>query len=183
MQARVALTSLNQDQKNLSGFDKHISSFSLLSACSGITNYHALLEWFLQGLDPQIVIQLTLSRAVKASTTMEELYSKASEIEGGYCHIASLRREPQPSYGGGSHHHDSNAMDMDHLILSLVEQAYHMYENHYFICHKEGCSTRNHPGYNQSHPTGSWCNNSKPSQTAHATVVSTTPHSIPPILI
>ena len=44
MQARVALTSLNQDQKNPSGFNKYISSFFLLSVHSGITNYHALLE-------------------------------------------------------------------------------------------------------------------------------------------
>ena len=68
--AQVALTSLNQDWKNPSGFNKYISSFSLLSVHSGITNYHALLEWFPCGLDPQITVQLTLLGAVKASTTM-----------------------------------------------------------------------------------------------------------------
>ena len=47
VQARVAFASLNQDQKNPSGFDKYISSSFLLSVCSGITNYHALSEWFL----------------------------------------------------------------------------------------------------------------------------------------
>ena len=166
MQARVALTLLNQDQKNPSGFNKYISSFSLLSVQSGITNYHVLSEWFLCRLNPQIVVQLTVSGAVKASTTIEKLYSKASKIKGGYYHIASLRRGPQPSYGGGGHHHDPNAMNMDHLTLSPVKQAHHMCENHCFICHKEGCFTRNHPGYNQSHPMGSWHNNSKPSQTA-----------------
>ena len=144
-----------------------------------MTNYHTLLEWSLRGLDPQIVIYLTLSGAVKASTTMEELYPKAFKIEGGYCHITSLRRGPQPSYGGSSCHHDSNAMDMDYLTLSPVEQAHHMHENCCFICHKEGCSTRNHPGYNWNHPTGNWHNNPKPSQTAHARVISTTPHSTP----
>ena len=178
-QAQVALVSLNQDWKNSSGFDKYISSFSFLLVCSGIINYHTLLEWFLQGLDLQIAIQLTPTGAVKASTTMEEPYSKASEIEGEYCHITLLRRGPQPSYGGGSHYHNPNAMDMDHLTLSLVEQACHMHENCCFICHKEGCSTRNHPGYNQSHPMGSWHNNLKLSQTAHTKVVSTTLHSTP----
>ena len=178
-QAQVALTSLNQDWKNPSGFDKYISSFSLLSICFRITNYHALSEWFLRGLDPQITVWLTLSGAVKASTTMEELYSKASEIKGGYWCIASLRRGPQPSYGGGNCHHDPDAMDMDHLTLSPVEQAHHMCENCCFICHKEGCSTRNYPGYNQNHPMGSWHNNSKPSQTAHAKVISTTLHLTP----
>ena len=167
-QARVALASLNQDQKNPSGFDKYISSFFLLSVCSGITNCHTLLKWFLQGLNLQIMVQLTLLEAVKAS-----------KIKEGYCHIASLRRGPQPSFEGGSHHHNPNAMDMDHLMLSLVEQACHMCENYCFICHKKGCSTRNHPGYNQSCPTGSWHNNLKPSQTAHARVISTTPHSTP----
>ena len=99
VQAQVALASLNQDQKNPSEFDKYISSFSLLSIQSRITDYHTLSEWFLRGLDPQIVVQLTLLGAVKVSTTMEELYSKASEIEGGYCHITSLRRGPQPLLG------------------------------------------------------------------------------------
>ena len=151
-QAQVALASLNQDWKNSSGFDKYIS-FSLLSVHSGITDYHALSEWFLRGLNPQITVQLTLSGAVKASTTMEELYSKTSEIKGGYCQITSLRRGPQPSYGGGSHHHDPNAMDVDRLTLSPVEQACHMRKNCCFISHKKGCSTRNHPGYNQNCPT------------------------------
>ena len=94
VQAQVALTLLNQDQKNPSGFDKYISSLFLLLVCSGITDYHALLEWFLWGLDLQIVIQLTLLGAVKASTTMEKLYSKASEIEGGYHYITSLKIGP-----------------------------------------------------------------------------------------
>ena len=70
----------------------------------------------------------------------------------------------------------TNAMDMDCLMLSLVERAHHIHENCCFIYHKEGCSTRNHPGYNRSCPTGSWCNNPKPSQTVHARVVSTTLH-------
>ena len=46
-QAQVTLTSLNQDWKNPSGFNKYISSFSLLSVQFRITDYHALLEWFL----------------------------------------------------------------------------------------------------------------------------------------
>ena len=110
---------------------------------------------------------------------MEELYSKASEIKRGYHHITSLRRGPQPFYGGSSHHHDPNAMDVDHLTLSLVEWDCHICENCCFICHKEGCSTRNHPGYSQNCLTDSWHNNSKPFQTAHARAVSTTPHSTP----
>ena len=43
-QARVTLPSLNQDQKNPSGFNKYIFSFSLLSVHSGIIDYHALLK-------------------------------------------------------------------------------------------------------------------------------------------
>ena len=70
-------------------------------------------------------------------------------------------------------------MDVDHFMLFPIEQAHHMCKNHCFICHKEGCSTRNHSGYNWSCPTGSWYNNSKPSQTAHARVISTTLHSTP----
>ena len=179
VQAWVALALLNQDQKNSSGFDKYISSFFLLSTHSRITDYHTLLEWFLWALNLQIAVQLTLSEAVQASTTMEELYSKASKIEGGYRCITSLRRRPQSSYGGGNHHHNPNAKDVDCLMLSPVEPTHYMCENHCFICHKEGCSTRNHPGYNQNRPMGSWCNNLKPSQTTHTRVISTTSHSTP----
>ena len=46
-QAQVTLASLNQDWKSPSRFNKYISSFSLLSVHSGITNYHTLSEWFL----------------------------------------------------------------------------------------------------------------------------------------
>ena len=54
-----------------------------------------------------------------------------------------------------------------------------MCETHCFICHKEGCPTRNYLGYNWNCPTDSWHNNSKPSQTAYAWVISTTPHLTP----
>ena len=74
---------------------------------------------------------------------------------------------------------DPNAMDMDCLTLSLVEHTHHMCKNHCFIYHKEGHSTRNHPGYNCGCPTGSWCINLKPSQTAHVRAISTTSHSTP----
>ena len=157
-QAQVTLTLLNQDQKNPSGFDKYISSFFLLSVHSGITNYHALLEWFLHSLNTQIAVQLTLYGAIKATIIMEELYSKASEIEGSYCHIITLRKGPQPSYGEGGYHHNPNTMDMDHLMLFPVKHTCHMCENYCFICHKEDCSTRNHPN--------SWFTNLKPSKTA-----------------
>ena len=81
--------------------------------------------------------------------------------------------------GGSGHYHNPNAMDMDHLTLSLVEYACHMCKNYCFICHKEGCSTRNHPGYNHGHPAGSWHANLKPSQIVHSRIVSTTPHLTP----
>ena len=178
-QCKLELPLLHSTKTRRTPQDLTNTSPPFLSVHSRITDYHALSEWFLQGLDLQIVVQLTLSGAVKASTTMEELYSKASEIEGGYCCIASLRRGPQPSYGEGSCYHNPYAMDMDHLMLSPVEWVHHMHEKHCFICHKEGCSARNHPGYSWNRPTGSWCNNSKPSQTAHTRVISTTPHSTP----
>ena len=94
---------------------------------------------------------------------MEELHSKASKIEESYCSITTLRREPQPLYGEGGCHHDSNAMDVDHLTLSLVKHACNMHENYCFICHKEHYSTRNHPDYNRGHPIGSWNANPEPS--------------------
>ena len=40
---------------------------------------------------------------------------------------------------------DPNAMDIDAIWLSPVERAEHMKYNKYFICHKVGCHTKNHP--------------------------------------
>ena len=54
-----------------------------------------------------------------------------------------------------------------------------MHKNCCFICHEEGYSTRNHPGYNCNCSKGSWQNNPKPSQTAYSRTISTTPHSTP----
>ena len=110
---------------------------------------------------------------------MEELYSKASKIEKGYYYIATLRRGLQPLYRGGGHHHNQNTMNMDHLTLSLVEHTHHMHKYHCFICHKEGCSTRNYPGYNHGHLVDSWCANPKPSQTVNTRIVSTTSYLTP----
>ena len=107
---------------------------------------------------------------------MEELYSKASEIKRSYCHIATLRGGPQLLYREGGHHHNPNAMDIDHLMLSPVECTCHIYKNYCFIRYKKGYSTRNHPGYNCGHPAGIWHTNLKPSQTAHARIVFSTPH-------
>ena len=92
VQAQVVLILLNENWKNSSGFNKYISSFSLLSIHSRITNYHVLSEWFFCGLDPYIKVQLTLCEAINAFTTMEELYSKAFEIKRSYHHITMLRR-------------------------------------------------------------------------------------------
>ena len=40
---------------------------------------------------------------------------------------------------------DPNAMDIDAIWLSLVKRAEYMKHNKYFICHKIGCHTKNHP--------------------------------------
>ena len=40
---------------------------------------------------------------------------------------------------------DPNIMDIDAIRLSPIERAEHMKYNKYFICHKVGCHTKNHP--------------------------------------
>ena len=41
---------------------------------------------------------------------------------------------------------DPMAMDVDRIYLSPTQRAEHIRNNKCFICHRVGCSTRNHPG-------------------------------------
>ena len=60
VQARVALASLNQDQKDSLGFDKYIFSFSLLSVHSEITDYCYDQYFFINGLSIFFTFSLIL---------------------------------------------------------------------------------------------------------------------------
>ena len=51
-----------------------------------------------------------------------------------------------PSPGPRRSNRDSMAMDVDRIYLTPTQQAEHIRNNKCFICHKVGCSTRNHPG-------------------------------------
>jgi hypothetical protein len=67
-------------------------------------------------------------------------------------------------------------MVVDALRLSPVERAEHTRKNQCFICHKVGCSTRNHrkDGRNTT-PTSSPC----PYRPPQVRAVETTPHPAP----
>ena len=45
------------------------------------------------------------------------------------------------------------AMDVNWIYLNLVQRAEHICNNKCFICHRVGCSTRNHPRNEGSTPT------------------------------
>ena len=68
-----------------------------------------------------------------------------------------------------------NAMDVDAVRLSPVERARHMKENRCFICHKVGCSTRNHPRKNSDNPP-----TRPPRNPARARVTTVEPVAPPP---
>ena len=50
------------------------------------------------------------------------------------------------SSGSKKNSQDPNTMDVNWIYLTPVQQAEHLGNNKCLICHKVGCSTRNHPG-------------------------------------
>ena len=44
------------------------------------------------------------------------------------------------------------AMDVDRIYLTPTQRTEHIRNNKCFICHKVGCSTRNHPGTKNQTP-------------------------------
>ena len=47
---------------------------------------------------------------------------------------------------------DPMAMEIDRIYLTPTQRAEHIRNNNCFICHRVGCSTRNHPGTKNKPP-------------------------------
>ena len=80
---------------------------------------------------------------------------KAGQFYNAAIHMKKLQEGTQyiPSDSGSKKNtRDPMAMDIDRIYLTPVQRAEHICNNKCFICHKVGCSTRNHPGTKRSAP-------------------------------
>ena len=115
----------------------------MATAQTEIKNEETLIEAFATGLDPSLG-QMVLS-VKDISTMLNEWIRQASKFHAQQKQITALR-------GGGSIRsflsrtmRDPNTMDINTIRLSPIERAEHMKHNKYFICHRVGCHTKNHP--------------------------------------
>ena len=125
------------------GFQKYVADLQLAAAQTGIKDEETFIETFATRLDPTLG-QMVLS-VKDIPIILNEWIRQASKFHGQQKQIAALWR-------GGSIRSflprttwDSNAMDIDAICLSPIEKAKHIKHNKYFICHKVGCHTKNHP--------------------------------------
>ena len=148
--ARRQLERLKQRTADTNGFSSYVSDFRLAAAKAGFaeTNY-TLIDYFIKGLNTRL-IEMVLS-----------MENPPADLPGWIKHASKFNSQLQrirSIQSGSSFHshsrppHDPNAMDVDAIRLSPVERAHHMKENRCFICHKVGCSTRNHPRKNSDNP-------------------------------
>jgi hypothetical protein len=143
--ARHCMTELSQ-KKTREGFQDFVTQYQLAVAQLGMTDDVAIIDGLCRGLDKELV-RMILSMK-DPPKDLKGWIKQASEFHAQQRRIDSImagRRSVGSAYTSRtSPRHDPNAMVVDTLRLSPVERAEHMRKNQCFICHKVGCSTRNH---------------------------------------
>jgi hypothetical protein len=133
-------------KKTREEFQDFVTQYQLAVAQSGMTNDVAIIDGLCRGLDKELV-QMVLSMK-DPPKDLKGWIKQVSEFHAQQQRIDSImagRGSVGPVYTSKtSPQYDPNAMVVDALRLSPVERTEHMRKNQCFICHKVGCSTRNH---------------------------------------
>jgi hypothetical protein len=157
--AHHRMTELSQ-KKTREGFQDFVTQYQLAVAQSGMTDNVAIIDGLCRGLDKELVwMVLSMKDPLK---DLKGWIKQVSEFHAQQRRIDSImagRRSVGSAYTSRtSPRHDPNAMVIDALRLSPVERAEYMRKNQCFICHKVGCSTRNHRKDGRgTNPTSSLC--------------------------
>ena len=135
---RAALKNLRQKKGKLA---EYIADFKNLVGQSGIDSEPALAEYFMEGIQPEILKDIFRSKVVP--TKMEDWYIETSHIELQQLQLKEIedRRKGITSNYQGYYGHNSsssgrkdpNAMDVDQLSTEEVER--HRKERLCFRCH------------------------------------------------
>ena len=134
----AALNNLCQKKGRLA---KYIANFKNLVRQSGINSELALAEYFMEGIQPEILKGIFQSKAVP--TKMEDWYIETSHIELQQLRLKEIKDQMKgiTSNCQGYYSHNSNssgrkdpnAMDVDQLSTEEIEQ--HRKEQLCFHCH------------------------------------------------
>lgn len=135
--AWIDLGNLKQDKNDYKDdYKTYILEFQLLTAKSEIVNEKALIEWFIKGLDPHLSksvlscehVPTTLSRWAENTAAFHAQHHRIDDPQAGKQYVPSFSTS-KPS----SSKWNSNAMDVDMVRLTPVQQVEHMKQNKCFI--------------------------------------------------
>ena len=149
-----SLSTMRMEDPPFNGdFHKFKSEFEIEVAQSGITDEHILIDLLGKAVSANLAFKIT---ALQEEPTTHKLWlHKAGQFFDATLRMKKLRSGQgySPAYSGPKRSaKDPMAMDVDRIYLSPTQRAEHIRNNKCFICHKVGCSTRNHPGTRNKTP-------------------------------
>ena len=125
-------------------FHKFKSEFEIEVARSGVTDERILIDLLGKAVSANLAFKMTALQ--EEPTSHKQWLLKAGQFFDAALRMKKLRsgQSYTPAHPGKSTK-DPMAMDVDRIYLSPTQRAEHIRNNKCFICHKIGCSTRNHP--------------------------------------
>jgi Retrotransposon gag protein len=149
----TARTQMKNLKQGSSGVQDYISQFRILQERSGLTDNESLIEYFMDGIHPELlkkvygmeIVPDTLEGWMKAVSKWEGQHKRAQAI------IKNFRATSSPAASTSNPTfiptpvRDPNAMDIDRL--SAAERAEHMRQGKCFVCHQTGhCASAHKKG-------------------------------------
>jgi hypothetical protein len=141
--AKTELCTLRQGDMRI---EEYIAQFMIISACTGLTEDSALIEYFIDRLHPKLMECVYTME--KPPTTLEGWMRAALLFDGNWRHTCvianrnksgSVKLAPVPDYIPNVPTRDPNTMDVDTIKhLSPKERLDHIKKGLCFICHKPG---------------------------------------------
>ena len=152
--SRHSLSTMKTEDPPFNGdFHKFKSEFEIEVARSGVTDEHILIDLLGKAVSANLAFKMT---ALQEEPTTHKLWlHKAGQFFDATLRMKKLRSGQgyTPAHSGPKRStRDPMAMDVDRIYLSPTQCAEHIRNNKCFICHRIGCSTRNHPGAKNKTP-------------------------------
>jgi Retrotransposon gag protein len=146
----MELKELRQGQGDL---EDYIAQFKILKGRCGITNDTALIEYFMDGLHPELLkkgfrkdnVPDTLDRWIEAASKFDGQWRRAKAIAGKAKTEKKMTPTPAPKAK------EANTLDINRL--SNQERAEHMRKGLCFICHQQGHRSSDHKNGNIPTPS------------------------------
>ena len=152
-----SLSTMKMEDPPFNGdFHKFKSEFEIEVARSGVTDEHILIDLLGKAVSANLAFKMTA--LLEEPSDHKKWLHKAGQFYDAAIRMKKLRSGQgyTPAYSTPKKTtRDPMAMDVDRIYLSPTQRAEHIRNNKCFICHRVGCSTRNHPGTRNNPPNHS----------------------------